>query len=42
VGDRFIVDAEYAENNEAVLEFEIREEGFDPASIDPQLQSDDS
>jgi hypothetical protein len=42
VGDRFKVDAAYAENNKAVLEFEIREEDFDPASADPQLQSDDS
>ena len=42
VGDRLIIGPEYAANNKAVLAFEVRKEGFDPASADPQLQSDDS
>jgi hypothetical protein len=42
VGSKFIIGNEYAEGSEAVLEFEVREEGFDPASVDPLLQSNDS
>ena len=42
VGDTFIIGHEYAEGTRAMIEFEVREEGFDPASADSLLQSDDS
>ena len=41
-GSTFTIDDEYAEGTQAILEFEVREEGFDPASADPLLQPDDS
>src|SRR5215216_6481053 len=41
-GGTFTIGDEYAGGSKAVLEFEVREEGFDPASADPLLPSDDS
>jgi hypothetical protein len=41
-GSTFTIGDEHAEGNQAILEFEVREEGFDPASADPLLQSDAS
>ena len=38
IGDRFVIDEEYSVENQVALEFEIREEGFDPASLDPYLK----
>ena len=38
VGDRFVIDEEYSLQNEVALEFELREEGFDPGSLDPYLR----
>ena len=38
-GDGFSIGAEYAEGSDAVIEFEVRDEGFDPASADPLLSS---
>jgi hypothetical protein len=36
-GDTFAIDDEYADTNEAKLEFIVKEEGFDPASADKLL-----
>ena len=33
----FVIDKEYSHENELTLLFEIKEDGFDPASIDPLL-----
>jgi hypothetical protein len=41
-GSTFTIGDEYAEGNLAMIEFEVCEEGFDPASADTLLQSDDS
>jgi hypothetical protein len=41
-GSTFTIGDEYAGGSKAVLEFEVREGGFDPASADPLLPSDDS
>ncbi len=41
-GSTFIIGDEYTEGSKAILKFEVREEGFDPASADPLLQSDDT
>jgi len=41
-GSIFTISGEYVESSKATLEFEVREEGFDPASADPLLQPDDS
>ncbi len=41
VGDTFTIDTEYSEHNEAILDFEVRAEGFDPASADPYLPRED-
>ena len=40
-GDQFIIDEEYSEKNKVALVFEVREEGFDPASMDPYLESNE-
>ena len=37
----FTISGEYADSSKAVIEFEVREEGFDPANADPLLQTDD-
>jgi hypothetical protein len=41
-GSTFTIGDEYAGGSKAALEFEVREEGFDPASADPLLPSGDS
>ena len=41
-GSIFIIGGEYVEGSKAILEFEVREEGFDPASADPLLPPGDS
>jgi len=41
-GEIFAVSDEYAPGSNAILEVDVREEGFDPASADPLLQSTDS
>lgn len=42
VGERFMIDAEYGEGNEAGIEVEVREEGFDPAGADGLLPACDA
>ena len=41
-GNIFTIGNEYAGGSKAVLEFEVREDGFDPASADPLIPSDGS
>ena len=36
-GDKFVVDEEFAPGCDAKIEIEIRPDGFDPASADPEL-----
>ena len=38
-GGTFTIGGENAEGSKAILEFDLREEGFDPASEDPLLQA---
>jgi len=38
-GDTFTISAEYAEGSEVELEFEVKDEGFDPVSADPLLRA---
>jgi hypothetical protein len=37
-GSTFILSTEFASNSAAILQFEVREDSFDPASADPLLQ----
>ena len=37
IGDNFVIDEEYSQNNEAKLLFEIKEDDFDAAKSDVQL-----
>jgi hypothetical protein len=36
-GDKFIIGSEYADGGEAVIEFDVKDDGFDPASADSLL-----
>lgn len=36
-GDKFAIDKEYSQENEAKLLFEVKEDDFDPAKADPLL-----
>jgi len=38
IPSEFEIDKEYSNQNESKLRFEIKEDGFDPASADPQLK----
>lgn len=37
-GQKILIDKEYSDKNEAVIEFDLREYDFDPSSADPYLK----
>jgi len=41
-GQSFKIDTEYSSQNEFHLHFDVREDGFDPASADPLLRQSES